>query len=88
MKFIVSRTIVERSWTSHHKNPQCDEAKEDSIICTESYWKGCPSPVYTIELESLDDLMSFVNKYGQVMIHDHQYNKSYKEIEIYEDYRE
>lgn len=44
--------------------------------------------VWMIELNSLEELIMFCNKYGDVIIRDNMYNEQYKEIEIYDDYRE
>lgn len=43
---------------------------------------------YTIELESLEDLQDFINKYGHVVIQETDYKEVPLEIEIYDDWRE
>jgi hypothetical protein len=44
--------------------------------------------VWSVEINNLDELMEFCNKYGDVVIKNCMWNKTYKEIEIYDDYRE
>lgn len=44
--------------------------------------------VWSVEFNTLDELVEFCNKYGDVVIEDCMWNKAYKEIEIYDDYRE
>ena len=42
-----------------------------------------------IEINSLDDLIAFKNKYGSLVIEDDPYNRNqFARIEIYDDYRE
>lgn len=44
--------------------------------------------VWMIEINTLDELMKFYEKYGNIIIQDCIWNKSYKEILIYDDYIE
>lgn len=44
--------------------------------------------VWTIEINTLEELMKFINKYGSVVIGDNYQNENYKEILIYDDYIE
>ena len=44
--------------------------------------------VWTIELNTLDELIAFYNKYGEIIIQKCWLNESYMQIEIYDDYRE
>lgn len=44
--------------------------------------------VWSVEINNLDELMEFCNKHGDVVIQNYMWNKAYKEIEIYDDYRE
>lgn len=44
--------------------------------------------VWSVELDTLDELMEFCEKYGEVVIQDCMWNKAYKEILIYDDYIE
>ena len=43
---------------------------------------------YTIELESLEDLQNFIDKYGSVIIERSTYKEIPFEIEIYDEWRE
>ena len=44
--------------------------------------------VWSIELNTLDELIEFIKKYGDIVIGDCMCNKSYAEILIYDDYIE
>ena len=44
--------------------------------------------VWSVEIDTLDELMKFCNKYGSIVIGDYMLNKAYKEILIYDDYIE
>ena len=44
--------------------------------------------VWSIEINSLEELADFVNKYGEIVIGFNCNNQEYKYIEIYDDYRE
>lgn len=44
--------------------------------------------VWSVEIDTLDELMEFCKKYGNVVIGDCMWNKAYKEILIYDDYIE
>ncbi len=44
--------------------------------------------VWSIEINSLEELVDFVNKYGEIVIGFDYNNKEYKYVEIYDDYRE
>lgn len=44
--------------------------------------------VWSVEFNTIEELIEFCNKYGSVVIEDYMWNKAYKEIEIYDDYRE
>ena len=73
MKFIVSRTSI---W-SDEESP-CKEAKKETFDDNEIDW--------IIEINSLDELIQFSEKYGELIITGNY--KGLKEIEIYDDYRE
>ena len=47
-----------------------------------------PRTYYTININSLEELIEFQKKYGEIIITSNMWNKRYKEIEIYDDYRE
>ena len=44
--------------------------------------------VWSVEINTLDELIKFCEKYGSVVIGDCMWNKPYKEILIYDDYIE
>lgn len=44
--------------------------------------------VWSIELNSLEELVDFVDKYGEIVVGVDWHNQDYKAIEIYDDYRE
>lgn len=44
--------------------------------------------VWSVEFNTINELVEFCNKYGDVVIQNCMWNKAYKEIEIYDDYRE
>ena len=71
MKIEVSRT----SFFVSHAKP-CDEAFPMEAQDETRYHTG-----WRIEICSLDELMAFIRKYGQIVM-------SEKEIEIYDTYRE
>lgn len=71
MEFIVTRT----------SKIYFDESEKP---CEEAYKKGRDNfgiMIWMININSLEELMSFIDKYGQVVI-------DKDEIEIYDDYRE
>lgn len=43
--------------------------------------------VWSIEINSIEELIEFVNKYGEIVVQD-AFCSEYKEIEIYDDWRE
>ena len=45
-------------------------------------------PAWTIEINTLEELITFNEKYGNIVITEHYRNRAYKEIEIYDWYRE
>lgn len=44
--------------------------------------------VWSVEFNTLDELVEFCDKHGDIVIENCRWNKAYKEIEIYDDYRE
>lgn len=44
--------------------------------------------VWSVEINTLEELTEFCGKYGSIVIEDCMWNETYKEIEIYDDYRE
>lgn len=81
MKYIVTRTSI---WGD--KKP-CEEAFEEEVVCT--YFENGKKVVWMIEINTLEELHEFIDKYGgSVVIEDWYFNNAYKKIEIYDDYRE
>ena len=67
------------STTNHRVDPK------QGIVVGE--WKE-KQDVWVIEINSLDELLQFVQKYGRVVIQDSQYKEYPYEIEIYDTWRE
>ena len=44
--------------------------------------------VWSIEINTFEELINFCNKYGSILIENEQFNQSYKKILIYDDYIE
>lgn len=74
MKFIVSRTSL---W-SNNDSP-CEEAKQEMFE---------DGPDWTIEINSLEELIAFRKKYGEIILTASVLPEIDNEIEIYDDYRE
>lgn len=72
---------IEGEWfsvgTNHRKNEVGYITRDNGTI-----------DVWSVEINNLDELMEFCNKYGDVIIQNCMWNKTYKEIEIYDSYRE
>lgn len=73
MKFIVSRTSI---WNN---DSPCAEAKPEMFE---------DGPNWTIEINSLEELIAFRKKYGEIILTASRYPEIDNEIEIYDDYRE
>lgn len=71
----------EGKWFSVGKNHRIDEkgwiVRDNGMI-----------DVYTIEINTLDELIEFNNKYGNLVIGECMWNKAYRGILIYDDYIE
>jgi len=67
MKFTVTRT-------SDSQAKPCDEASIEGM----DMWN---EPIYWVEINTLEELMAFIAKYGRIVLYDGK-------IEIYDDYRE
>lgn len=76
MKFIVCRTSTLGSMCP------CEEAKYDSIVVDDMTIN-----VWFIEINTIEELTNFVDKYGDIVIADSNLGE-YKEIEIYDTWRE
>lgn len=89
MKFIISRTSDYRD----HSSP-CAEAKEDQVARIETRDLYCHDRemvnVWTIEIDSIEELIALSRKYGKIIITDHylNVNDGYPTLEIYDSYRE
>lgn len=85
MKFIISRAS---QWAEQQP---CEEAKEEEFSCRNKILKR-----WTMEFNSLDELMNFKLKYGDIVIRDSYVDNgidgytdnSIQEIVIYDDYLE
>ena len=78
MDFIVIRT------SSPHNIQPCSEAVP---IETKTPTTGRPMIVWKVQLNTLEDILNFSKKYGELII-DNSYNEGNPSIEIYDDYRE
>lgn len=76
MNFIIRRT------SSYTKKP-CREAYKDTMRT--GYGER---EIYRINVNSLEQLIKLVEKYGDIIIGPHYMNKNEMNIEIYDDYRE
>ena len=76
MKFKISRTSL---W---HREKPCEEATLTNDVDRNKL------PYWILEINSLDDLIKFIEKYKRIVIEDEAYNIDLPEIEIYDDYRE
>jgi hypothetical protein len=83
MKFVVTRTS---DWNDN-KVP-CAKAKREIITNNKSGEDYRERNVWTIELNTLEELINFTNKYGRIVIEEYWLNDKFKEIEIYDGYRE
>lgn len=74
-------SYVEGKWLSVGTNHRVDErgwiTRDNGL-----------TDVWSVEINTLDELIEFCDKYGSVVIENCTWNKTYKEIEIYDDYRE
>lgn len=82
MKFIITRTS---SWND---SPPCEEVKREIVNNGRSGEDYREHNVWTIEINTLEELINFTNKYGRIVIEEYWLNNRYKEIEIYDYYRE
>ena len=77
MKFIISRAS---QWAEQQP---CEEAKEEEFIYGNRILKR-----WTMEFNSLDEIMNFKSKYGDIVIRDSYVTDDVQEIVIYDDYIE
>ena len=73
----------EGSWLSVGTNHRIDR---NGYICRDRE----KMDVWTIEIDSIDELIALSRKYGEIIIRDHylDINDMYPTLEIYDDYRE
>lgn len=76
MKFLVTRTSLYNRWGS---NSPCKEAKQEMSE---------DGPIWTIEINTLEELINFRKKYGDIILTISIYPEIDYKIEIYDDYRE
>ena len=76
MKFFVHRT------SGLQDGKPCEEATENVAKEAVSFWNN-----WTVEINSLDELIQFVEKYGTVII-DRSYDGKAFVLEIYDTWRE
>ena len=76
MKFLVQRTS---GWKDRSKKP-CEEA--------ELYKEDRRWTLWIVEIATIDQLVKFCDKYGEVVIMPKDIGEPYPTIEIYDDYRE
>jgi hypothetical protein len=77
--------------TSSRDSPEkpCDEAilKETPEMTDE--WQVKPREVWVVNMESLDELITFRDKYGELILdHDPSFPQIPDSLEIYDDWRE
>ena len=93
------RFIIERASYLHERNKKpCQEAKKVWYYhewITETTRRKTKEFIFVVKFENLDDLMTFVKKYGSVIInlnpiiyHKELANKGLGKIIIYDDYIE
>lgn len=80
-EFDSSLARIEGKWYSVGSNHRIDK---DGCIARDFEMID----VWTIDINSLNELLVFCDKYGDVIIQDCMWNDQYKEIEIYDDYKE
>lgn len=86
MTFIVTRT-------SHFGNETapCEEARREAVGVTYSTLRGDVRGnelVWTVEIGSLEDLLSFSSRHGRIVITADVPFTGLPRVEIYDDYRE
>ena len=78
--------IVQRASQLGNKIQPCKEAKQETIAY--NAYKDSEEKVWTIEINTIKQLMDFQYKYGDIIIRDSIAYKGYSEILIYDDYIE
>lgn len=75
MLFEIDR--VSKGW--NNPNPPCEEAS--------MFYKDEFRTRWRMEIKTLEELMDFIDKYGDIVIHQ-EYENNMRGIEIYDGYRE
>jgi hypothetical protein len=78
MKFLIRRAS---RWMN--EDVLVDEAKRDVIN-----YDGGTKNAYSIEIDTLEELIDFYNKYGNIVIRENIFDRESIEILIYDDYIE
>lgn len=73
------------SWFEEWYNSTVNHREENGYIIGE--WKE-KWDIWVVEINSLKDLLRFIDKYGQVVIQESDYKEYPYEIEIYDTWRE
>ena len=86
--------LIDRCYHKH-KLEQFSKNHTDIKQIADEMWEGAditPQRLWVIEFNTSEELLAFVDKYGKVIIHKTafalQNKEDYREIEIYDDYRE
>jgi hypothetical protein len=82
-------TRVERTSLRGSPEKPCDEAvlRETSELTDGGFPRPCK--VWVIQIDSLDELITFRDKYGELILdHDPSFHQIPDSIEIYDDWRE
>jgi hypothetical protein len=80
---------VEKTSLRGSSEKPCDEAilKETPEMTDEGHLQSCE--VWVVNMESLDELITFRDKYGELILdHDPSFPQIPDSIEIYDDWRE
>ena len=80
-EFDAKFSCLEGKWLSVGKNHRINE---DGYITRDHGMID----VWSVEINTLDELIEFITRYGDVVIRDCMWNEAYKEILIYDDYIE
>lgn len=72
------------AYKKEKNNPNNFNFREENGHFKFDYYKNC----WTIEINTLEDLMKLYNKYGDLIIQKHYDIKNMQEIVIYDDYVE
>lgn len=81
MKFCVTRTS---EGFDEEKRP-CDESEKVVIPKKGNYLEHTE---WVVEINTIEELMAFCKKYGDIIISEQSCEMKFNEIEIYDDYRE